>query len=142
MELKVMKSERMKELADRASHCVCKYCGSPLEVRLVVFGKMEEAGAELYCTNCDRIEYGTEPIIYQQAKYFIESMGFTSDSELEDDQLVKRQSVAKVCEIMMWHDMKLGFLDTTGFKIPVAEEWRELDGIDGSLIYEGDEVSW
>ena len=43
MELKVMKSERMKELADRASHCVCKYCGSPLEVRLVVFGKMEEA---------------------------------------------------------------------------------------------------
>lgn len=138
--LPVMKGERMQELANRAEHCCCKYCGAPLEVRLIVFGKVEEAGAELYCTNCDRIEYGTELLIYQQAKYFVESMGFSSEPDLEDDQVAKRQSVAKVCEIMMWHDMKLGILDTTGFNIPVAEEWRELDGIDGSLIYEGDEV--
>ena len=142
MKAEMLQSERMKELVDRASHCVCKYCGSLLEIRLVVFGKMEEAGAELYCTNCNRIEYGTEPVIYQQAKYFVESMEFTTDSEMDDDQLAKRQSVAKVCEIMMWHDTKLGILGTTGFKIPVAEEWREIDGIDGSLIYEGDEASW
>lgn len=138
MELEVLKSKRMKDLVNRAQHCVCKYCGSPLEVRLVAFGKMEEAGAELYCTNCNRIEYGTELIIYQQAKYFV----YNKASDFEEDQLRQRQSVAKVCEIMMWHDSKLGILDTTGFKIPVLEEWRELDGIDGSLIYEGDEVSW
>lgn len=110
--------ERMTELAERSERCVCKYCGSPLEVQLIVFGKFAEAGAELFCTRCNRIEYGTEPLIYQNAKYFIDVMGFDCFSGLKDNEGSRRQSVAKVCEIMMWHDSKLGILNEGGGASP------------------------
>ena len=133
--------ERLAELALRAGRCCCKYCGGPLEVRLVVFGKFAEAGAELFCSKCQRIEYGTEPLIYQQAKYFVETFGFNGFPELEEGELTRRQSVAKVCEIMMWHDTKLGILDESGYTIALPET-LSVDGMDGSLIYPGEEVSW
>lgn len=133
---------RMAELATRARRCCCKYCGGELEVRLIVFGKFEEAGAELYCTRCNRIEYGTEPEIYQDAKYFVEVMGFDAFPELDRDSLSDQRSVAKVCEIMMWHDVRLGILDEQGFSIAIKEGPQQIDHGDGSMIFPGEEISW
>lgn len=135
-------TKRMAELTLRAKRCCCKYCGSRLEVRLIVFGKFEEAGAELFCTHCNRIEYGTEPLIYQHGKYFAETMGFDAFSDSGEGEQSKRQSVAKVCEIMMWHDTKLGILDENGFNIERVNTFAELDCADGSLIIPGEEVTW
>lgn len=138
---KFIASQRLAELATRAKRCCCKYCGGELEVRLVVFGKVEEAGAELFCTQCQRIEYGTEPMIYRQAKYFVENLGFNGFSEMEEGELRRRKSVAKVCEIMMWHDEQMGILTQEGFTIDLSEKLL-LDNVDGSQIFLGEEVVW
>ena len=134
-------SERLSKLAIRAKRCCCKYCGGELEVRLVVFGKIEEAGAELFCTQCQRIEYGTEPVIYQQAAYFVEALGFNGFPELEEGELQRRKSIAKVCEIMMWHDEQMGILQEDGFTIALPKEIL-LDSADGSQIFLGEKVVW
>ena len=133
--------ERMLELAARAERCCCKYCGGELEVRLIVFGKFAEAGAELFCNHCQRIEYGTEPLIYQDGKDFVEVLGFDGCPELWEGWIKRRKSVAKVCEIMMWHDEQLGILGEAGYTIPLPEGLT-MDRADGSLIYPGEEVTW
>lgn len=111
---------RVEELRERAKRCCCKYCGGSLELRRIVFNDDEDARIELFCSHCDRIEYGVEPEIYRNAVYFVERLRFNHYPDLDDNVMTKRMNIAKVCDIMTWGDKNLGILDANGFKIPVT----------------------
>ncbi len=120
---------RLEKLKKRVQRCVCKYCGGELRLRRIIFSDYEEARVEIFCTHCDRIEYGVEPMIYQNARYFVEELGFQCYPELDDNDQTREMTVAKVCEIMMWGDQRLGLLDENGFKVPVTSAPTTIYGL-------------
>ena len=111
-------SDLAKRLKDRTDRCVCKYCGNPLELRRIIFSDYEEARIEIFCTQCDRIEYGVEPEIYRAARYFTEEMDFNCYPDLDDNDSTRRMTIAKVCEILTWGVLQMGFLEDDGFLCP------------------------
>lgn len=113
------KIERIEFLKDRAKHCVCKYCGGRLEVRQIIFYDQKEARIELYCTECNRMEYGVEKEIFKSAKYFVEEMAFNHYPDLDDNEKTKQMNIAKVSEILNWGCKTMGVLDDNGFKVSV-----------------------
>ena len=44
--------DRYAMLKQRSAKCCCRYCGKPLEVRMVIYNKYGGAGAEIFCDNC------------------------------------------------------------------------------------------
>lgn len=110
---------RLHMLKKRAKRCVCKFCGGSLRLRRIIFSDFEDARIEIFCEHCERIEYGCEPEIYRNAKYFVEELAFTCYPNLDVNERTKQMTIAKVCEIMMWGDQNLGFLDDDGFTGPV-----------------------
>jgi len=108
---------RLDELKARKKRCVCKYCGNRLELRRIIFSDFEDARVEIFCTACDRIEFGVESEIYMSAKYFVENSKFNCYPELDDNEKKKQMTIAKVCEIMAWENQNLGFLNSNGFKV-------------------------
>lgn len=119
---------RIETLKERTKRCVCKYCGEPLRLRRIIFSDFEEARVEIFCDNCDMIEYGVEPEIYRNAKYFVEVLGFNCYPYFDENERTKRMNIAKVCEIMTWGDKNLGILSDDGFQVPIK--------IDHSMIGE------
>ena len=111
--------KRMAVLKSRSERCVCKYCGGQLRVRQIIFTEYEEARIELFCKGCDRIEYGVEPEIYDNAKYYVEETGFNCFPDLDDNEKTKQMSIAKVCEIMTWENQNIGILAPEGFMVPL-----------------------
>lgn len=111
-----MPVDRIEMLKKRTKRCRCKYCGSPLEIRRIIYGKIEDARVEIFCSNCDRIEYGIEPEIYQAAKYFVEEMQYNAYPDLDNSETTKQMSIAKVCEIISWGCQNLGLIDDDGFR--------------------------
>ncbi|MBO5115580.1 MAG: hypothetical protein J6C02_05545, partial [Peptococcaceae bacterium] len=73
---------------------------------------------EIFCPECDQIEYGTEPEIYLSAKYFVETMGFNYYQDLDDNEQTKKMNIAKICDIMAWENKHMGFLKENGFAVP------------------------
>lgn len=112
-------SKRVQELAGRVERCCCRYCGSPLEIKRINFSNFEDTRIEIFCTKCGRIEYGTEPEIYQSAKYFVEHYGFNWYTYLDENAQTKQMTIAKICDIMAWQNQLLGLMDQNGFKVPV-----------------------
>ena len=110
---------RVEELRGRAKRCCCKYCGGKLELRRIIFSDDEDARIELFCSQCDRIEYGIEPEIYNNAIQFVDRLKFNIYADLDDNEKTRRMNIAKVCEIMAWGDKNLGILDGNGFNVPV-----------------------
>lgn len=110
-------SARVDMLKARAKRCCCKYCGGDLRVKRLIFSDYEPARVELYCENCDRIEFGVEPEIYQSACYFIDELEFDAYPNLDANDTTRRMNIAKVCEIMAWENKQLGILDENGFNI-------------------------
>lgn len=111
-------AKRLNELRKRTARCCCRFCGSSLEIRKIVFTGYDSR-IEIFCTECNQIEYGTEPEIYTSAKYFVETMGFNYYSDLDDNEQTKKMNIAKVCDIMAWENKHMGFLKAEGFVIPV-----------------------
>ena len=111
--------KRLDTLKKRTKRCVCKYCGEKLKLRRIVFSQETDARVEIFCTGCDRIEYGVEPQIYESAKYFVENSGFSAYPDLENNDRTTQMTIAKVCEIMAWHDQNLGFMNENGYVVPV-----------------------
>lgn len=107
--------KRIDLLKRRTKCCRCKYCGGRLRLRSIIFSDYEEARIEIFCSDCDRIEYGVELEIYQSAKYFVENSGFQCFPDLNENEKTKQMTIAKVCEIMAWQDQNLGILDENGF---------------------------
>lgn len=113
-----LKEKRLEELRERSARCCCRFCGSKLEIRKIIFAGYD-ARIEIFCTECNRIEYGTEPEIYKSAKYFVETMKFNYYPDLDDNAQTKKMNIAKVCDIMAWENKHMGFLQQKGFAVPV-----------------------
>lgn len=103
-----------KSMITRSKRCVCRYCGHPLEIRVVVFCEYGGAGAELYCPECQKIEYGTEPEIYKTAKAFVDEIEFNYYLNLEENKKSYQMNIAKVCEILSFSCQRWKMLDHRG----------------------------
>ena len=121
------KDERIESLKGRTERCRCKYCGGQLELRRIIYGDIENARVEIFCRECDRIEYGIEKEIYQIARYFVEEMDFNAYPDLDYSETTKQMSIAKTCEIITWGCKNLKLLDGNGFRYPVEIE-SDMDG--------------
>ncbi|MEE0509795.1 MAG: hypothetical protein UDG94_01030 [Peptococcaceae bacterium] len=120
-ELSYKTEGRTEMLKARTKRCVCKYCGSRLKLKQLNFSEHDDARIEIFCKNCDRIEFGVEQEIYESAKYFVEQMAFNYYPDLDDTEQTKRMNIAKVCEIMAWQDKMLGFLNKEGFAVSLQK---------------------
>lgn len=119
--------DRIESLKERTNRCVCKSCGSPLELRRIIYGEFEDARVEIFCTHCNKIEYGVEHEIYQVAKYFVEDMEFNAFPDLDLSEKTKKMNIAKVSEIIAWAYKNMGLMDIDGFKCDIAID-KDLDG--------------
>ncbi len=117
-----MTTERLSLLKERTQHCCCKYCGSPLEIRRIVFTDIPESKIEIFCSQCTKIEYGVEKEIYQSAKYFVEESGFNHYPQLDVTEQTQKMNIAKISEIMSWAVQHIGILNDHGFTVPIALE--------------------
>lgn len=118
MEKMSFRSEkRLAMLKKRSKRCVCKYCGGKLKLRRIIFSEYEDARIEIFCSQCDRIEFGVEPEIYRSAEYFVENSRFNCFPDMDDNKRNKQMTISKVCEIMSWENQAIGILDEDGFNI-------------------------
>lgn len=120
---KTTDSERISELKKRTKRCVCSYCGGKLVIRRISAGMADDGRVEIFCENCNRIEYGTEPEIFQAAKYYVSELKFDYYSDLDDSYRKQKMNIAKACEIMQWCCRNLGTVTEDGFTHP--EEIRQ-----------------
>ena len=93
---------------------------------------------EIFCTECNRIEYGVEPEIYTVAKYFVEEFNFNIFPNNDDSDKTKQMNVAKVSEIIAWAYKNMGLLSARGFTIPIDIS-KSILGED--VIYRDDDIS-
>ena len=110
---------RIVMLKERTERCVCKYCGSKLELRRVIFHDIEEARIDIFCSECDRIEFGVEPEIYMSACNFVDNLEFDYYLNFDNNEKKRQMNVAKISEIMSWCCKNIGILDRSGFTIPL-----------------------
>ena len=136
----IVSAERLEEIKNRSKRCVCKYCGGRLRVRMLDFGQIETVNLEIFCENCDKIEYGVEPEIYHSAQYAVDILGFNAYQDRADNEQRRRLNIAKVCELLFWHDRELGILDQYGYKVPVADPGENMLDNDGSIIIDGEKI--
>ena len=68
------KLPRVEHLKERAKDCCCSYCGGDLAVRRILYQTTAEYRIELYCDNCEKIEYGVPRALYDSAKAAIERL--------------------------------------------------------------------
>jgi hypothetical protein len=111
--------KRLESLKKRTKRCVCKYCGGNLKLRRIIFSDFEDARIEIFCDDCNRIEFGVEPAIYSSAKFFVENSKFNCYPDMDDNELTKQMTIAKVAEIISWGSQNLGFLNSDGFIVPL-----------------------
>lgn len=121
-----MRKNKLEDLLYRSEHCVCKQCGNPLEIRVIVYNKYGGSGTELYCPNCRKIEYGTEPEIYRAAKTFVDNSGFNHFVDLEENERTYMLNIAKVCEILAWGAKYWGLLGREGFNIDLEMPFEDM----------------
>lgn len=119
---------RIEHLKKRAERCVCKFCGEKLRVKNIIFNDIDEVRVEIFCNNCDSIEFGVEPEIYRSARDFVDNYEFNYFPELDMNEKTRKMNIAKVCEILSWGCKNLGVLNQEGFTIPVKPDdgiWAE-----------------
>ena len=132
LENEIKEKERLDELKIRTKQCCCRYCGGKLSLRRILYGNVNKGRVEIFCDDCDRIEYGTAWEIYQIAKYYVDEFDFNHYPENDDSMKTYQMNVAKICDIISWGCKNLGILDYDGFKVPV--------NIDNTLL--GEEVEF
>jgi len=120
---------RVDEMKQREKRCCCKHCGGSLEIKVIIFNKYGGSGAELYCSKCEKIEFGTEPEIYQAAKTFVDELGFNYFMDLEDNERTYKLNIAKVCEILSWGYQHWGLLDENGLNNLLTEPNKRLQEV-------------
>ncbi len=115
MEYSYQAASRLAAIKKRVERCVCKYCGSPLKLHRIVFSEYEDARVEIFCSHCNRIEYGVEPEIYTCARYFVDELGYNAYPDLDESETTRQLNIAKVSEITAWALKNMGFLGEEGF---------------------------
>ena len=122
-------------MRERADRCCCRYCGGSLEVRCLSYSNCDLARLELYCPDCNRIEFGIERVLYEKACYFLEETGFDYFPDVSAPEQKRQMNRAKVCEIIGWLLKDMGLLGDDGF----SKEMPEIREIcSSSSLYEDD----
>lgn len=119
---------RTQMLKERKKRCCCKFCGGELSLKRIIFNQFEEAKVELYCTHCDRIEFGVEPEIYRSAEKFVDQLEVNFYGDMDENELNRQMNIARVCEIMAWGYKDLGIVNRDGFTIELdtdSRNWSE-----------------
>lgn len=111
--------ERLEELKIRTKNCCCRYCGGKLSLRRILYGVTNNGRVEIFCDECDRIEYGTNQEIYEIAKYYVDEFEFNHYPDNDDSLKTYQMNVAKICDIISWGCKNLDILDYDGFKVPI-----------------------
>ncbi len=111
--------QRLEELKIRTKNCCCRYCGGKLSLRRILYGMTNSGRVEIFCDDCDRIEYGTNQEIYHIAKYFVDELAFNHYPDNDDSMKTYQMNVAKICDIIAWGCKNLDILDYDGFKVPI-----------------------
>lgn len=119
IEQEAAKAQRLQALKIRTKNCCCRYCGGDLKLRRILYGQVEKGRIEIFCSDCDRIEYGTNREIYQIARYFVDEFDFNHFPDNDATPKTYQMNVAKVCDILAWGCRHLGILDEAGFKVPI-----------------------
>lgn len=110
---------RTDMLQKRSERCVCKYCGGKLRVKSISFNEIVDGRTELYCDKCGRIEFGVEPEIYQNAKYYVDEFDYNCYPDMDYTETTRQMSVARVAEIMDWLVTNIGIVGKDGFSVPI-----------------------
>lgn len=110
-------NRRIAELRKRTDRCVCRYCGEKLSLRKITYAAYDEAKIEIYCEKCDRIEYGTEPLIYRMAEYYVDEIKFDYYPNFDENTRKRRMNVASICDIIQWGFKNSGMLTENGFVV-------------------------
>lgn len=134
-----LSEDRITRLKERANRCVCRFCGSPLKLRRILFNDIDEARVEIFCEHCDAIEYGVEPEIYACARDFVDNLEFNCYEGLDQNEKTHRMNIAKVCDILQWSLKNMALLDKSGFTVPVRQpdiSWAECVSMRGDDIDE------
>jgi len=105
-----------ERMVERREKCVCKMCGGPLEIRLIIHNQYGGQGLDLFCPKCDKVEYGVLPEVYDAAKLFVDTFEFNYYVEMEENQRNYQLNISKICEIYSWLLKYRGELDENGLK--------------------------
>lgn len=119
---------RTEVLKDRKKRCVCKFCGGNLSLKRISFSQFEADKVELYCDQCERIEFGVEPEIYHSAENFVDQLSFNYYTDINNSERSRQMNIAKVSEIMSWGYKDLGLTDADGFTVALKKDihqWGE-----------------
>lgn len=128
---------RIETLKARKKRCICKYCGGALTIKRIMFSDIKDARVELYCDNCERIEYGIEPEIYQSACNFVDNLDVDFYDTMDNNENKRQMNIARVCEIMAWGYRNIGLLNADGFTVDLKmnnKAWEEC------MIIENDQI--
>lgn len=120
-------SERILELKDRVKRCVCRFCGGELSLHKITYAAYDEAKIDIFCDNCNRIEFGVEPEVYKIAEYYVDVLQYDQYPELDNSERKRRMNIAVICDILTWGYNKAGFLDKNGFTVELNYSPELLD---------------
>lgn len=129
---------RLEDLKWRVKNCRCRYCGAPLRLRRILYGNNPQGRVEIFCTECDRIEYGVEPEIYAVSKYLVEEFNFNIFPNNDNSETTTQMNIAKICDIIAWGCKNMGILSARGFDVPLDIK-KSILGED--VIFHDDDLS-
>lgn len=129
---------RIELLKQRSRRCVCSYCGGSLKLQQIMFHDIAEVRVELFCEQCNRIEFGVEPEIYASASSFIERTEFNFYDEMDQNEKTKKMNIAKACELLSWGCRYMGFIDDNGFCVSGNGQKRNYEEM---LVMCSDEIT-
>ena len=131
--------KRVEMLKKRVKRCVCKSCGGPLSLRQLDYNDFEDARIEIFCNQCDRLEFGIEPEIYTSAQYYVDEFRINMYPDMGSNQLARRMNIASIADIMSWALQNMGYLTKDGFTtVPNLDKkiLRECLILDDTMIEE------
>ena len=111
-----------EEMQNRQQRCVCRQCGSKLEIRMIIFCQYGGQGLELYCPVCQRIEYGVEKELFDLAGKFMAETEFNYFLDMPEDKRSLELNTAKVGELFSWLFRELKLCDENG----LTEKYQSL----------------
>ena len=121
------KLPRVEHLKERAKDCCCSYCGGDLAVRRILYQTTAEYRIELYCDNCEKIEYGVPRALYDSAKAAIERLGFNYYPETQEGVTRNQMNIAKLSTLTAWQLRYLGMADDERLKTCAEESAQSMD---------------
>lgn len=117
MTMQYQNEKRLEMLKKRVQRCVCKSCGGPLSLRQIDYNEFEDARIEIFCDQCDRIEFGIEPEIYTSAQYYVDEFHINFYPDMGNNQVTRKMTIASISDIMSWALQNMGYLTKEGFTV-------------------------